>query len=95
LKDGGKWELAPAYDVTHAHSPDSIWTAQHLMSVNGKFDDISRSDLLSVSDRFLIPSAKGILNEVLSAVGEWPKYASEAGVSPARLDAIRKDCRPV
>jgi serine/threonine-protein kinase HipA len=95
LKDGGNWELAPAYDVTHAHSPDSIWTAQHLMSVNGKFDDISRSDLLSVSDRFLIPSAKVILNEVLSAVSEWPKYAREAGVSPARLDAIQKDCRPV
>lgn len=95
LKEGGNWELAPAYDVTHAHNPESLWTAQHLMAVNGKFDGISRSDLLSVSDRFLIPDAKGILNEVRSVVGGWPEHAAEAGVPPARLDAIARDFRPV
>ncbi len=41
LKQGGQWELAPAYDVTHAHNPKGEWTSQHLMSVNGKFDDIA------------------------------------------------------
>lgn len=95
LKEGSNWELAPAYDVTHAHSPTSEWTAQHLMAVNGKFDEISRSDLLSVADRFLIPNAKGILNEVLSAVNEWPRYAIEAGVPPAKVEVITKDFRPV
>lgn len=95
LKEEGKWELAPAYDVTFAHNPQSIWTAQHLMSVNGRFDVISKADLLSVSDRFMIPNAKGILNEVLSAVDDWPRFAKEAGLPPSRTDAIRRECRPV
>jgi serine/threonine-protein kinase HipA len=34
LREGGNWELAPAYDVTHAHNPAGEWTSQHLMSVN-------------------------------------------------------------
>ncbi len=29
LHEGGRWALAPAYDVTHAYRPDSAWTAQH------------------------------------------------------------------
>ena len=27
LPEGGRWALSPAYDVTHAHAPDSRWTA--------------------------------------------------------------------
>jgi serine/threonine-protein kinase HipA len=37
LREGGVWELAPAYDVTYAYNPTGEWTYQHLMSVNGKF----------------------------------------------------------
>jgi serine/threonine-protein kinase HipA len=45
LKQSGDWELVPAYDVTHAYNPRGEWTYQHLMSVNGKFDDITRVGL--------------------------------------------------
>src|SRR3546814_3072114 len=31
LREGGRWELAPAYDVTHAYNPNAEWTYQHLM----------------------------------------------------------------
>jgi serine/threonine-protein kinase HipA len=40
LKQPQNWELAPAYDIAHAHNPKGQWTYQHLMSVNGKFDGI-------------------------------------------------------
>ena len=43
---GRSWELAPAYDVTHAYNPQGEWTYQHLISVDGKFNSISRADLL-------------------------------------------------
>lgn len=95
LKEGGKWELTPAYDFTHAHNPRSEWTAQHLMGVNGRFDDISRLDLLAVADRFLVPSAKVLLKEVKAAVDDWPKYAAEAEVPHPRMTEITKDFRPV
>ena len=47
LREGEAWELAPAYDVTHAYNPKGEWTYQHLMSVNGKFSDITREDLMT------------------------------------------------
>ncbi|HEY2915498.1 MAG TPA: HipA domain-containing protein [Candidatus Angelobacter sp.] len=31
LRERERWELAPAYDVTHAYNPKGEWTYQHLM----------------------------------------------------------------
>jgi serine/threonine-protein kinase HipA len=80
LQQDGDWELAPAYDVTHAYNPKGEWTYQHLMSVNGRFADIQRADLLAVADRFSVPHAKQIIEEVKSAISRWPEFAEEAGV---------------
>jgi serine/threonine-protein kinase HipA len=80
LRQGGTWELAPAYDVTFAHNPASEWTNQHLMSVNGKFKDITYSDLLAVADRFGIGSAPQVIEQVRSGVKRWAEFAERAGV---------------
>jgi serine/threonine-protein kinase HipA len=95
LKQGGPWELAPAYDVTHAHNPKGEWTSQHLMSVNGKFDDITREDLLQVADRFVVPNAARVLDDVRTALGSWPQFADEAGVAHPRMHEVAKDFRAV
>jgi serine/threonine-protein kinase HipA len=91
LKNGGRWELAPAYDVTHAHNPKSEWTAQHLMSVNGRFDDITRQDLLTVADRFVISDAERCLDEVATAVQAWPEFAKAAGLPAASTERVARD----
>src|SRR3546814_7442817 len=57
LREGGRWELAPAYDVTHAYNPNGEWTYQHLMGVNGKFNGIKRDDLMAVAKRFGVVGA--------------------------------------
>ena len=95
LKESGRWELAPAYDVTHAHNPKGEWTSQHLMSVNGKFDTITRDDLLEVADRFSIPRANAALADVKAAIQQWPDIAKEAGVPEAKANEVQKDLRPV
>ena len=95
LMEGGRWELSPAYDVTHAHNPASHWTAQHLMSVNGQFAEIAKKDLLAVADRFLVPDAKKLLAEVRAAVEDWPKHAAEADLPHPKMAAIAKDFRLV
>jgi len=95
LKEGGSWELSPAYDVTHAHHPQSEWTAQHLMSVNGQFAEISRADLLAVADRFLVPAAKSLLGQVQAAVAAWPEFAAAAEVPVPKIEQIAQDFRPV
>ncbi|HET6841352.1 MAG TPA: type II toxin-antitoxin system HipA family toxin [Candidatus Angelobacter sp.] len=78
LKQGATWELAPAYDVTHAYNPKGEWTYQHLMSVNGKFKDITRADLLVEADRFSVPRPNEVLDEVRAALEDWAKFAKKA-----------------
>jgi serine/threonine-protein kinase HipA len=89
LREGGAWELAPAYDVTHAYNPKGEWTYQHLMSVNGKFADISRDDLLAVADEFGVGTAPTVLEQVADAVSSWPEFAGAAKVSAAEVKRIR------
>jgi serine/threonine-protein kinase HipA len=94
LRQGGNWELAPAYDVTHAYNPKGEWTFQHLMSVNGKFKDITRTDLLAEADRFGVRRANDLLADVRAAVENWTSHAKEAGLSHATSNRVAADFRP-
>jgi serine/threonine-protein kinase HipA len=85
------WELAPAYDVTHAHNPRGEWTYQHLMSVNGRFDGITRADLLAEADRFGVPKAKVLMGDVRSALENWKDHAKSAGLNKGKADELRRD----
>jgi serine/threonine-protein kinase HipA len=91
LPQGGRWRLSPAYDVTHAHAPGSRWTRQHLMAVNGRTTGITRADVREVGDRFGVPGASGIIEQVLDAVAKWSTFADQAGVPEATTDHISRD----
>jgi serine/threonine-protein kinase HipA len=93
LKQRESWELAPAYDVTHAYNPNGEWTYQHLMSVNGKFDDITREDILVEADRFGVGRPSDRLNEIHTALGNWPRFAKEAGLNDSTSDRVAADFR--
>lgn len=95
LRKGGAWELAPAYDVTFAHNPKGEWTSRHLMSVNGKFGDITKEDCLALADRFAIGEAPAILERVRETVEAWPDFASRAGVAASEIGRIRGQLRPL
>lgn len=88
LRENEGWTLAPAYDVTHAHNPKGEWTSQHLMSVNGRFADITRQDLLAVADRFGIGTAAKVLKQIGDVLMAWPDFAASANVSPKERDRI-------
>jgi serine/threonine-protein kinase HipA len=94
LREGGRWELAPAYDVTHAFNPQGEWTYQHLMSVNGKFDRISRDDLKIVADRFGVGTATKALAQVGEAVAAWPAFAKRASVSASEIARVKEHLKP-
>jgi serine/threonine-protein kinase HipA len=72
LKEGGEWELAPAYDLTGSDFPSNDpWAAHggnHQLSINGKRSQISDKDLLEVADRFAIGTAERVLKDVKSVV---------------------------
>jgi len=87
----GRWDLAPAYDLTHVHAPG----VGHRMSVNGKTDRITRADLGALADRQGVGSADSIIDEVLAAVERWMEFAEEGGVPRATALAIDDDLRAV
>jgi serine/threonine-protein kinase HipA len=91
LRQNGVWALSPAYDVTHAYSPTSRWTRQHLMAVNGQTTRITRADVLEVADRFAVPGVSDIMAEVLDAVEQWPAFAQRAGVPDRGAEMIARD----
>ncbi|MBS0373879.1 MAG: type II toxin-antitoxin system HipA family toxin [Proteobacteria bacterium] len=95
LRQGHGWELAPAYDVTFAHNPRGEWTHQHLMSVNGRFQDIGAADLLAVADRFAIGTGRTVLAQVADAVRRWRSFAAEAGLAEEQTAHIAASHRPI
>lgn len=84
----GKWTLSPAYDMGFAYNPNGGWTAQHQMSINGKFDDITRQDLLEFAKRNNIKEATEIIDRIAEVSSRWPLLARECEVPQPMIDAI-------
>lgn len=89
LKEGGSWELSPAYDLTFAYNPKSQWVSQHLMSVNEKYRDLTVSDLYAEASKYAIGEAKHIIDEVSNAIKQWPDFARKAGVNKVEIERIQ------
>ncbi len=88
LKEGGVWELAPAYDVSYSYDPHSKWVSQHALSVNGKRNNISKNDLIAVAKNMHIKKAEQIIKQINEVVRKWPQYAMQTKVEPKKTDAI-------
>lgn len=87
----GVWHLSPAYDMSWAYNPAGGWTATHQMSINNKWDNITREDLLSVAYDMNIKHAPAIIDQVVAAVKQWPQLAKEQTDIPRNIiDAIEK-----
>ncbi|MEI8033727.1 MAG: type II toxin-antitoxin system HipA family toxin [Chlorobiaceae bacterium] len=95
LKQDGKWELAPAYDLCHAYQPDHRWVSQHALSINGKRTDITKEDLLTIGKSVSVKKTAEIIDEVNAAVAQWKNYADEVAVAPALQDQIENTLIPL
>jgi serine/threonine-protein kinase HipA len=90
MSRSGRWELAPAFDVTYAYRPESIWTGRHAMTLNGKRDGFTLDDFDASGRAASLPRgrAKRIVDEVCAVVGDWKRYADRAGVEPEHVRRI-------
>jgi serine/threonine-protein kinase HipA len=61
------------------------------MSVNGKFDGITRADLLAEAERFSVPRAEERITDVRSAVENWSDHACSAGLHQSKAEELRRD----
>ena len=64
------------------------------MSVNGKFKDITRADLLAEADRFGVRRANDLLADVRAAVENWPSHSKEAGLIQTTSERVAADFSP-
>ncbi len=90
LKQGGKWELAPAYDMCHAYRPGSEWVSQHALSINGKRKDITKADLLVIGESIRCKKASEIVDEINDTVNQWKKFADDVRVKLTIRDEIAR-----
>lgn len=61
------------------------------MAVNGRTRGITRGDVDEVGDRFGVPGASTVVEQVLSAVAKWPTFADKAGVPEATAEHVARD----
>ena len=88
MDDHGSWRLSPAYDMGYAYNPKGGWTSTHQMSINGKFDDITRQDLLEFALKNNIKDADQIIDEICEKAALWPKMAQECDVPLKMINTI-------
>ena len=86
----GNWKLAPAFDVCHSYRPDSTWVSQHSLSINGKRQNITRDDLLSVAKQMNIKKAKNMISQIREVVSKWNEFAEQTKVKENIRDSINK-----
>ncbi|MDR0970157.1 MAG: type II toxin-antitoxin system HipA family toxin [Lentimicrobiaceae bacterium] len=89
----GEWSLSPAYDVSWAYNPAGEWTSRHQMSINNKWDDITRTDLVEFARRCDIDKPTEIIEQVVDAVSLWSQIATELSIPQPQIDAIEKTLR--
>jgi len=91
----GEWKLSPAFDVTYAYDPKGEWTNQHQMSINGKRENFSRKDLLTLANTSGIKAAQAnhLIDKTISVITNWPEYAEKAGIDENRAIELQANHR--
>jgi serine/threonine-protein kinase HipA len=77
IYEGGKWRLAPAYDLIFAFDPENYWLKNHNLSINGKTNNITADDILNVGDKFGIKKKERILAGIREVVRNFKHYADK------------------
>lgn len=88
MDSDGKWRLSPAYDMGFAYNPTGAWTKTHQMSINGKFDNLTRKDLMECAAVNNIKNASEIIDQTCDVASGWPILAKECGVPQSMIDSI-------
>lgn len=88
MSSTGAWRLAPAYDVTYSRGP----AGEHTMMVAGAGAAPTRGDIDAVADASSLEprETREILEQVRTAVDEWPTFAARHGVMPTSVRTIEQ-----
>ena len=87
-----RWNLTPAYDLTYPLDALMNYTkVSRALSINGKRNNITRTDLLEIADQFTIKNPNGIIEEVLEATKLFRIFAEEHKIPKKVIDKIESE----
>ncbi len=72
--------MAPAYDVCFSYDPTNAWVSQQTLSVNGKRQNITKADLMTIAKSNNIKKGESIIDEINTTVKSWVDFSSQAKV---------------
>ena len=87
----GRWTLAPAYDLCYSYKPGGRWTGRHQLSLNGKQDNLTRQDILTVGEKMGIRRCSEIIDETTETVSRWRLIAKDCGVRESHITEIERN----
>lgn len=93
MESTGEWRLSPAYDLTYSFNPSGAWTSRHQMSVNGKRDGFTKSDLITTGEKLNLKKSNEIVEEITTTVANWDHYAGMAGIPKMQAARLKKAFR--
>ena len=88
MYEGDKWQLAPAYDMVFAFDPESYWLRNHNININGKNNNITTDDILTVGEKFGIKKKEGILADIAEVIRNFRYYADKYSYPKIGANAI-------
>jgi len=92
MNPNGEWSLSPAYDLTFSvdlSAPSYI--NRHSLTINGKNENITLSDLETVALSNDIQDYSSLINNVANAVGNFENYAKELDLDHRIINNIRSE----
>lgn len=91
MDHAGTWTVAPAFDVTLASYP--LASGFRAARVLGKASNISKKDLLKLATEQDIRQPHEIIEQVESALAEWPSIALDFGISKSNAASVQAQHR--
>lgn len=85
------WSLAPAYDLCYSYSPSGTWTRQHQLALNGKREDFTYDDLITVAKKADIRNAHEIIQRTTHTISRWKQYAKDSNVQKEHIQLIENN----
>ena len=87
MDKNGFWSLSPAYDLTYAYG--SGYTKYHQMTINAKYNNITKKDILKIANEFDIKNARKIIENIVTIFDEeFDKLATTLKLSEDKKKKI-------
>lgn len=92
MDNSGTWRLSPAYDLTYsADLAAPAYSNRHSLTINGKNEGITRTDLEKVGISNDISEYKHLIDKVIDATSKFEQYCSELSIDSMLTKSIKED----